>query len=105
MKISASLYSGKNKPLAELVKELDGHIIDYFHIDWNDDLGVFPDIKEIRKLSKTSIDLHIISSGPEKYFAGIIDNKVELVTFQYENLKNGIKVPAEVKAKLGLAIV
>jgi len=105
MKISASLYSGKNKSLPELVKELDGHNVDYFHIDCNDDPKVFSDIKAIRQISKTPVDLHIISSEPEKYFQGISENKVELVTFQYENLKSGINVPDGLKAKLGLAII
>ena len=104
MKISASLYSGKNKSLAELVKELDGHNVDYFHIDCNDDLNVFADIKEIRKLSKTPIDLHIISSEPQKYFPHLVENNVELVTFQFENIKGDLSVPKEVKSKLGLAI-
>jgi len=104
MKISASLYSGKNKSLAELVNELDGHNVDYFHIDCNDDLNVFADIKEIRKLSKTPIDLHIISSNPQKYFSHLVENNVELVTFQFENIKGDLNVPKEVKSKLGLAI-
>ncbi|MFH1005004.1 MAG: CBS domain-containing protein [Bacteroidota bacterium] len=105
MKISASIYSGKGKSLSKLVKELDDFIVDYFHIDSNDDLSVFDDIKAIRQQSKTPIDLHIISPTPEIFFPLIVENKVELVTFQFENLKNEIKIPAEVKSKLGLAIV
>lgn len=112
MKISASLYSGKNRSLAELVKELDGHNVDYFHIDCNDDLSVFDDIRAIRKLSKTPVDLHIISSEPEKYFRHLIENKIELVTFQFENLPAGRQdfkditaFPDEIRSKLGLAIV
>ncbi|HEY4799377.1 MAG TPA: hypothetical protein VII99_09910 [Bacteroidia bacterium] len=105
MKISASLYSGKGKSLAELVSELDDYSVDYFHIDCNDDLKVFEDIKAIRKLSKTPIDLHIISSEPEKFFSHIAETNVELVTFQFENLKKKLEVPKEIKTRLGLAIV
>ena len=105
MKISASIYSSKEKSLNELVKELDEFHVDYFHIDCNDDLPVFDDIKAIRQQSKTPVDLHIISNESEKFFKKIIENEVELVTFQYENLKNGIKIPKEIKSKLGLAIV
>ena len=105
MKISASIYSSKEKSLPDLVKELDDYIVDYFHIDCNDDLNVFDDISAIRKLSKTPIDLHIISSEPEKFFAKIIENNVDLVTFQYENLKKRLEIPKEIKSKLGLAIV
>ncbi|MBI4931753.1 MAG: CBS domain-containing protein [Bacteroidetes bacterium] len=105
MKISASIYSSKEKSLPDLVKELDDYIVDYFHIDCNDNLSVFDDIKTIRSLSKTPVDLHIISSQPEMFFQKIIENNVDLVTFQYENLKNGINIPKEIKSKLGLAIV
>jgi len=105
MKISASIYSSKEKSLSELVKELDEFHVDYFHVDCNDDLKVFEDIKTIRKQSKTPIDLHIISSASEKFFQKIIENEIELVTFQYENLKNEIIIPQEIKSQLGLAIV
>jgi len=51
------------------------------HIDCNDDLSVFEDIKRIRKISKTPIDLHIISSRPEAFFDGIIETKTNLFLF------------------------
>ncbi len=105
MKISASVYSGKNKTLETIVKELDAHMVDYFHIDCNDDLKVFDDIKAIRKLSKTPIDLHIISSQPEKYYDLIKETNVELVTFQHENLKDGLNIPSDIKSSIGIAVV
>ncbi|HWY99329.1 MAG TPA: CBS domain-containing protein [Bacteroidia bacterium] len=105
MKISASIYSNKTKPLEELVKELDSVNVDYMHVDCNDDLKVFDDIKLIRKISKTPVDLHIISSEPEKFYAGIKETGTEFVTFQLENLKSPLNVPADIKCKLGLAII
>lgn len=105
MKISASIYSSKEKSISSLVKELDEFHVDYFHVDCNDDLSVFDDIKTIRLQSKTPVDLHIISSEPGKFFQKILENEIELVTFQYENLTNDIKIPQEIKSKLGLAIV
>lgn len=105
MKISASIYSNTEKPFPDLVKELDDYIVDYFHIDCNDDFHVFDDIRIIRQFSSTAVDLHIISSEPKKFFQKIIENQVELVTFQYETLINGINIPKEIKSKLGLAIV
>ena len=106
MKISASVYSNKDKPLEELVKELDLYRVDYFHIDCNDNPGVFEDIDRIRKVSRTPIDLHIISAAPEKFFEGILRTKTEMVSFQVENLTSRINIPKE-KFKdvlLGLAI-
>lgn len=105
MKISASIYSSKEKSLPELVKELDNYNVDFFHIDCNDDPKVFDDIRTIRMISKTPIDLHIISAEPEKFFSLIAETNVELVTFQLENLKKKIEIPKEIKSKLGLAIV
>ena len=105
LKISASIYSNKTKSLEELVKELDSVNVDYMHVDCNDDLKVFDDIKLIRKISKTPVDLHIISSEPEKFYAGIKETGTEFVTFQLENLKSPLNIPTDIKCKLGLAIV
>ena len=105
MKISASVYSSKSQSLPEIVKDLDVHGADMFHIDCNDDLGVFDDIAEIKKLSKTPVDLHIISSEPEKFFSKIEELNVDFVTFQYENLKEPLSVPKSIRARLGLAIM
>jgi len=104
MKISASVYSSKSQMLPEIIKDLDVHGADFFHIDCNDDLGVFDDIAEIKRLSKTPVDLHIISSEPEKFFEKIVELKVDYVTFQYENLKSELTIPENISAKLGLAI-
>jgi pentose-5-phosphate-3-epimerase len=105
MKISASLYSSREKNLEKLVRDLDHHRIDCFHIDSNDDLSVFEDIARIRKISSTPIDLHIISSEPEKFLRGIEDQRVEFVQFQYENLKEKFEIPRLKSTTFGLAIV
>ncbi len=105
MKISASIYSSKDKELNCLIQELDAHRVNFFHIDCNDDIGVFEDISKIRKISKTPIDLHIITSEPEKYYKLIEKNKIEYVTFQFENIKKEIHIPETIKSNLGLAIV
>ena len=62
MKISASIYSSKEKLLSEIVTELDHHEVDYFHVDCNDDPRVFDDIAYINEHSTSPADLHIISS-------------------------------------------
>jgi pentose-5-phosphate-3-epimerase/CBS domain-containing protein len=106
MKISASLYSdNKGKTLEELVQELDAHEIDMLHIDCNDDEAVFEDIKRIRKVSSTPIDLHIISAEPDKYFKLIEELKVEYVCFQYEQLKRLPVLPPTKHTQFGLAFV
>nr|WKN34776.1 hypothetical protein K4G66_20590 [Tunicatimonas sp. TK19036] len=105
MKISASLYSNRQRPLKELVQELDALGIDAFHIDCNDDPAVFDDIREIKQLSDTPIDLHIISAEPEKYYALIEEHQVEYVQFQYETMQ-GKLLPAPPEGTVyGLAVV
>lgn len=104
MKISASVYSNKTKNLEDLVKELDSFNVDYIHIDCNDDIAVFDDIVKIRKISATPIDLHIISADPEKFLSSIESNKVEMVSFQRENLPKGYHLPKLKEGKIGFAI-
>ena len=105
MKISASLYSNKEKKRSDLVAELDKCQIDYFHIDCNDDPSVFEDIKEIRTYSKTPIDLHIITDHPEQYLDLLKETPVERVCFQYENLKGKLELPEIQGTSYGLALV
>lgn len=105
MKISASIYSDKSRSLDEVIQDLVEHQVDLLHVDCNDDLRVFDDIKRIRELCELPIDLHIITSEPEKYFDLLIANPVEYVTFQYEDLKTPLQIPSEVTGKKGLAVI
>ncbi|MGD1895041.1 MAG: CBS domain-containing protein [Cyclobacteriaceae bacterium] len=105
MKISASLYSNREKSLTELVQELDALRIDSFHIDCNDNPSVFEDIQQIRQISQTPIDLHIISPEPQKYYELIEQHRIEYVQFQYETMQ-GKPLPAPPSGtEYGLAVV
>ena len=105
MKISASLYSSKEKKLEDLVRDLDLHNIDKFHIDCNDDPAVFEDIQRIREISSTPIDLHIISKNPEVYFEDIRKYQVEYVQIQFENLDHFVEFPKNGITEFGVAIL
>jgi pentose-5-phosphate-3-epimerase/CBS domain-containing protein len=105
MKISASIYSSKDKSPEQLVRDLDAHEINMLHVDCADNEKVFEDIARIRKISSTPIDLHIISGEPEKYLAQIEELKIEYVSFQYENLKQLPVLPKNSKTKFGLSII
>lgn len=105
MKISASVYSDKNRELKNTILDLQNHKVDLLHIDCNDDLKVFEDIKHIRSWTDIPIDLHIITDNPGKYFPYLLENPVEYITFQYENLKEKLVIPSEIKGKKGLAII
>lgn len=105
MKLSASIYSNHDKDLPALIQELDAYNVDFFHIDCMDDPSVFADIREIRKCSKTPVDLHLITSDPARYWDNIIENKVEYLTLQYENLHVRPYIPEDLPSTLGLAVV
>ena len=66
--------------------ELEQCGVDYIHVDCNDDLGVEDAIARCRAISKLPIDLHIISSEPEKFYPMIARHKVEFVTLQFEQI-------------------
>jgi pentose-5-phosphate-3-epimerase len=103
MKISASIYSNKTDLLENTIKNLHQNGVDLFHVDCNDDLGVFDDFKTIRAHSNKPIDLHIITPTPEKYFSYIEKEKPDYVTFQFEEISGKLQLP-DTLAKYGLAI-
>lgn len=105
MKISASIYSDKKRPLKEVIQDLVNHNVDLLHVDCNDDLSVFEDIRKIREWCSIPVDLHIITETPSKYMDLLVETPVEYVTFQYENLKEPLVIPETVTGKKGLAII
>ncbi len=105
MKISASIYSNKHQPLADVVRELDEHFIDFFHVDCNDDPSVFDDISIIQQCSTTPIDLHIISSTPQHYFGLLRKTPVSRVSFQLESFREIVQFPADLSGQIGLALM
>lgn len=105
MKISASIYSDAARPLRAVIADLVAHQVALLHVDCNDDLNVFADIQLIRSICNVPIDLHIITSEPEKFYPYLIQNPVEYLTFQAEPLKRQIEIPTEITAKKGLSVV
>lgn len=105
MKISASIYSDKQRQLEETITDLVNHQVDLLHVDCNDDLSVFKDIQAIRKQCKLPIDLHIITEHPEKYFDALRETPVEYITFQFEQLPKGFAMPQDIPGSKGLAII
>lgn len=105
MKISASIYSDKKRPLQEVVMDLVDHQVDLLHVDCNDDLSVFDDIAAIRNWCDLPIDLHIITADPSNYYDLLRKNPVEYITFQYEDLKVPLEIPKDISGKKGLAVI
>ena len=105
MKISASVYSDKKRDLEATIADLAAHKVDMLHVDCNDDLSVFEDIRRMREWTNIPIDLHIITTEPEKYFDLLRQHPVEYVTFQLEDLDKPLQLPADIPGKKGLAII
>jgi len=105
MKISASIYSDKKRSLPEVIQDLVNHQVDLLHVDCNDDLSVFDDIKTIRTLCDIPIDLHVITEFPSKYYQLLEENPVEYITFQHEDLKEELNIPETVTGQKGIAII
>jgi ribulose-phosphate 3-epimerase len=104
VKISASIYSQSEKPLREIVGQLSGHGVDMLHIDCRDTPKTFDDIRSIRQLTDTPIDLHIIAADPQKYFDLIKELHIEYVSLQYEDMGSLVPVPELPHTTFGLAI-
>lgn len=104
MKISASIYSDKKRTLREVIHDLENHQVDLLHVDCNDDPTVFEDIAQIRQWTSIPIDLHLITSSPEKYYNLLIQNPVDYLTFQLEDLTEKLEIPKEISGKKGIAI-
>lgn len=105
MKISASIYSDKNRELKDVISDLVEHQVDLLHVDCNDDLSVFDDIKLIREMCEVGIDLHIITKEPSKYFDLLRANPCEYVTFQYEDMEEEFELPSDIPGKKGIAVI
>lgn len=105
MKISASIYSDKGNDILQTIKDLNESMVDYIHVDCNDDLNVFADIQTIQQNSHIPIDLHIITEDAKRFYPALIEFDIEYVTFQYEDLKDKkLEIPKEFSGQLGLAV-
>lgn len=105
MRISASIYSDKKRPLEEVIADLEAHKVDLLHVDCNDNPAVFDDIRKIRQWTTIPIDLHIITPDAQKYFPLLRETPVEYVTFQLEDLSGPLEIPQDITGKKGIAIV
>lgn len=107
MKISASIYSAKNRELISLLNDLDELNIDFLHIDCfdKDFEKVKKDIKIIKANSKTVLDFHAITKDATRYFELAEEYKIDKLTIQLENLETELPDASNRSFQLGLAIV
>lgn len=105
MRISASVSSLHIRDLASAVHQLDHAGVNFYHLDSIESREIFEFASKLRKLTKTPFDLHLITSDPIKYWDEIREHKIEEVTIQLETLHAPFFVPADLKAKVGVAVL
>lgn len=104
MYISASIFSNNSKSIDTLLEELALFEIDYLHIDCNDDVQVFEEVKRIQAKTTTPLDIHIIAAQPDKYYSYINAVKPHQVCFQIENCLDKIDFAQLDAPSKGIAI-
>lgn len=107
MKISASIYSAKNRELIPLLKELDELKIDFLHIDCFDkDFDkVKEDIQIIKANSNTIIDFHAITTDATRYYELANEFGIDKLTIQLENLEKPLPKDIKRNFQLGISII
>lgn len=105
MKLSASLYSRKQSTLLESARELEGLMVDYWHIDSRENFSVFEDIDSLSKISDTPVDLHLIAKNPASFYSDLHRENIRRISFQIEEIEGDFAFPKLEYKEIGLAIM
>jgi pentose-5-phosphate-3-epimerase len=105
MRISASVSSLHARDLAPSVGLLDKAGVNFYHLDSIESREIFDFAKRLRGLTKTPFDLHLITSDPIKYWDDIRESSISEITIQLESLHSPLYVPADLKSKVGIAVL
>lgn len=104
-KVLPSILSADFANLERDIKELEGMGIDSFHIDVMDgnfvpniSLG-FPVIESIRKISKSTFDVHLMMSNPDKYIEKFCDCGADMLSFHIEATNHADRLIQVIKSK------
>lgn len=118
VEISTSLLSVEKEKNVKVIYNLEVAHTDYYHIDVMDGVFVENDTTElmashveaIKQISNIPIDVHLMVQDVKKYVREYLDIVPNIITFQYEALKDKeevreiIKYIKENNVKVGIAI-
>ena len=113
VKIGASIMCANMLNLAEDIYDLDRAMVDYFHIDIMDGHFVpnlalnFDLIRQIKTITDTPIDVHLMVDNPIVYIQQLYDLKVEYVSFHISSYRYPFRLINDLKKrgiKVGVAV-
>lgn len=91
--IAPSILSADFANLTRDIKKVEDNGADWIHVDVMD--GHFvpnltigaPVVRDIRKVTKLPLDVHLMINNPEKYLDDFIEAGSNIITFHYESTK------------------
>jgi ribulose-phosphate 3-epimerase len=113
LKIAASLMCANLLNLQKAIKELDRAGVDIFHIDVMDghfvpNLALSMElVRQIKDLTRTPVDVHLMVDNPELYHSSIRDLRIEYASFHLEATNSPLRLIRGMKAggaKVGIAL-
>ena len=118
VEISTSLLSVEKEKNVKVIYDLEMAHTDYYHIDVMDGKFVENDTRElmkshvnvIKQISNIPIDIHLMVQNVKEYVSEYLDIMPNIITFQYEALKNKEEVRKIIdyikknNVKVGIAI-
>lgn len=118
VEISTSLLSVEKEKSVKVIYDLEVAHTDYYHIDVMDGEFVENDTRElmashievIKQISNIPIDVHLMVQDVKKYVNEYLDIMPNIITFQYEALKDKDEVKSIIdyikknNVKVGIAI-
>lgn len=104
MKISASVFAKKEDDFSSLVSELRRIGVSFLHIDCKNEDRIIALLRDNHQHISLPLDVHLISSEPQRFLTELGTLNVSRICLQYENLS---EIPASfwsIKAQKGIAL-
>ena len=103
--IAPSFLSANFLRLEEEIKLMNNSLADWFHMDIMDGLFVpnltfgFPILKQIKKIAKKPLDVHLMIVQPERYIDKFVEAGADILTIHYEAVTHLHRAVMQIKEK------
>ena len=103
--VAPSILSADFAFLSDEIKKVEKNGADWIHVDVMD--GHFvpnltigaPVVKDIRKVTKLPLDVHLMIENPERYVNDFINAGSDIITFHIEAVENPVELVKYIKSK------